>query len=408
MKNNQCSVLDLLRVKSYILTNGCNVDNGVVFPKSMHEKSIHLYSHSTEKSDMTIPDDIILKGDIPIISRVRFNSNSKFSISFNKGNFYLEDKKLKKKYELDFIEKSPSINIEINGNKMGSICSYLGKDLLGVTPSNYCFYFKGGRECRFCEIWQNFKNDTSFRKSFKNSQLIAESIRTSLENDQNIKHLAITSGNIKDYDYTANFYVELGKKLKNIKNIDRLDNILATLMPPENIYIIDKIKESGFNKIYFPLEVYDKHLFSIVCPGKLEYGYDKIINALEYAVDVFGVGNVYTNFVYGIQSLDSSLNPNSHDSLRENELSLKAVDFMLNLKVIPAFTIYHYSGYNKIGEIKINYEELYKFFINWGERVLKSNLVNEENNSVIFSQMTLSNTMYNDGFLIAKTLKENK
>jgi len=202
--------------------------------------------------------------------------------------------------------------------------------------------------------------------------------------------------------------VELGEKLKSIKNINRLENILATLMPPEDIYIIDKIKESGFNKIYFPLEVYDKHLFSIICPGKLEYGYDKIINALQYAVDVFGAGNVYTNFVYGIQSLDSSLDPNSHDPLMENEVSLNAVDSMLNLKIIPAFTIYHYSGYNKIGEIKLNSEELHKFFISWGEKVLKSNLINEGNKSVIFSQMTLSNTMYNDGFLIAKTLKEKK
>jgi hypothetical protein len=142
-------------------------------------------------------------------------------------------------------------------------------------------------------------------------------------------------------------------------------------MPPDDLGKIALLKEKGFTKIYFPLEVFAPHHFRVVCPGKDDFGYERIIKALEVALEVFGVGNVYTNFVYGIQSLNSSLDPHSYDPERENNLSLEAVKGMLEMRVIPAFTLYHYGGYNSIGRL------------------------------VLFSPLSLSNTLFNDGFRLA-------
>lgn len=118
-------------------------------------------------------------------------------------------------------------------------------------------------------------------------------------------------------------------------------------------------------------------------------------------MEAFGVGNVYTNFVYGIQSLDSSLNPLSYDPERENSLSLEAVKEMLAMKVIPAFTLYHYAGYNSIGKVELNPDATNSFFRQWGSLVSDSEIVPKDQEAVLFSPLSLSNTLFNDGFRLA-------
>jgi hypothetical protein len=278
----------------------------------------------------------------------------------------------------------------------------LGADVLGVIPSNHCFYFRAGTECRFCEIQQTHRQSVEYRPTAKRRDVITEAVATAFTLEPRLRHFAVTSGNVRDYDYTARMFADLGARTSEVVDRRSLGDQLATLMPPTDLGLIDAIRRSGFNKIYFPLEVFRRDLFKVMCPGKDEYGYDRMLDALAMAVEVFGKGNAYTNFIYGVQSLDAPVGGRGFDAERENEVALEATADLLDRGVIPAFTIYHYGGANVIGELPLSSRSTLEFFREWGRMVASSGLVPPERDAVLFGPRSLSNTLFNDAFLLAK------
>lgn len=393
---------EFFKLKCDLLTMGCGLDDNCITPSNIQHKEIHLYSHSLEKPSVKLPEDFFIgKGDSRFNIRLRLNRSSPFRI-FQKGNQFLLKKNEEVISEIEFAN-NPKFRDHFYGQiPISSVCTRLGDDTLGVIPSNYCFYFKDGKQCRFCEILPTHKKEVEYSSTLKPIETIANSLKTSLETDPYIKHIAITSGNVKSYDWTVEYFCKIGESLQENGTLAKIQDFNATLMPPDDFSLIEKLRVSGFNKVYFPIEVYDKKKFSIVCPGKEEYGYERIIDALCYAVKVFGEGNVYTNLVYGIQSLNDRLEFNSYDPKKENELCLKAVNGLIKKRIIPLFTIYHYGGYNSIGTIELDPEAVFAFFQDWGKAVYGAKLIHKNRDSVLFDRWSLSNSLFNDGFWLAK------
>lgn len=391
---------EMFNLKSNLLTKGCRVSPDLVLPSTTALKKIHLYAHSSQKNHQPIPDDVILPSQT--IARIRYQSNSTFILENYQTGYTIRNESTDEIIPVQFVESPSFSNLSVSDIPISSICSFLGTDLLGITPSNYCFYFQQGKQCKFCEILQTFKKEVEYPKTFKSLEVIENSIISALKNESRLRFIAITTGNIQSYDATVDYFVKIGQRLLKNHVFDKAEQVLATLMPPGDLSKIAHLREAGFTKIYFPLEVFEPAHFRIVCPGKAEYGYEKILLALEKAVEVFGTGNVYTNFVYGIQSLNSSLDPQSFNSDKENILSLKAVEEMLSRSVIPAFTLYHYGGYNSIGTLNLDPNSTGYFFQKWGELVANAEVVPSDQEAVLFSFLSLSNTLFNDGYRLAK------
>lgn len=384
------------------MARGCGLEQQDDLPLNIQYKQIHLYSDSEQKSTAKIPEDFYIgEGDERFNVRLRLNQNSPFKIFRSDQTYYL------KKHDsivtqIEFLT-SPKFRLQHDEKlPISSICTRLGNDTLGVVPSNYCFYFKNGKQCRFCELLPTHKKEVEFTSTLKPLELLIQCITSALKTDPDIKHIGLITGNIISYDWTIEYFCKIGEGLQTSGLLSKIQDFNATIMPPEDFSLIDRMYAAGFNKIYFPLEVYDKNQFEIVCPGKKEYGYKKILDALEYALKIFKPGNVFTNFVYGMHSLDANLNPNSFDAQKEMDMSLVAVDSLLNKGIIPGFTIYHYGGYNDIGKIIFEPADLYLFFKEWGRRVYLSNLVSKRRETPLYGRWSFSNTLINDGFWLAK------
>ena len=78
-------------------------------------------------------------------------------------------------------------------------------------------------------------------------------------------------------------------------------------MPPKNFDLLKKMRQSGIDKVVFNLEVGNELLFNRYCPGKHNIGYHHILNALLESVNIWGAGNVWTNFVLGLEPIDGLL-----------------------------------------------------------------------------------------------------
>ena len=70
---------------------------------------------------------------------------------------------------------------------------------------------------------------------------------------------------------------------------------------------IDELKKAGIEKVVFNLEAITECGFEKYCPGKAELGYQFFIDRLRYAIDVFGKGNVWTNLVFGLETVEETL-----------------------------------------------------------------------------------------------------
>jgi hypothetical protein len=231
----------LLSIKIKMLVDGCAVADGFISPIGIYLKQVHLYKHSTEHHSH-LPDDVMVHcGDERVIVRLRNNSFSSVALMQDGDQYYVVDKSNQDIFPISFIEQGLALHDSIEKFKVGEVCSLLGTDLIGVIPSNYCFYFSKGEECKFCEIWQTYKSDLKNQKAIKTKHHITRSIESILIANPNMQHLAITTGNIKTYDYTASMFCDLGKELQNIAKYSHLKHKLATLMPPNDLSIVDQL-----------------------------------------------------------------------------------------------------------------------------------------------------------------------
>jgi hypothetical protein len=81
----------------------------------------------------------------------------------------------------------------------------------------------------------------------------------------------------------------------------------VSIVPPKKRYYVDKLKDAGIEYLTYNLEVFDPSLFRSFCPGKDKIGRDYYMDELDYAVKLFGEGKVRSNFVAGLEPLDSLL-----------------------------------------------------------------------------------------------------
>ena len=169
-------------------------------------------------------------------------------------------------------------------------------------------------------------------------------------------------------------------------------------MPPDNFHIMKKLKDANFDGVSFNLEVWEKEKFKTLTPGKFKYGRKKMEKALTEAVKIFGKGNVYSNLVYGIQSFDGI----DYSPEEENQICLEATKSLLDLDVVPLFTIYHSTGKNQIGKISINSDYCIHFFKEYARKVFNKNIVKSNSDSILFNVGSVANHPYNDFFYLEK------
>lgn len=370
-------------------------------------KADGLYQHNQNSYSKFTPQEIILflepNTNLSIICNIRVNSASKYHINIKNGNI-----------TLSYIKDGKDISIEINAPTqpvfydrkiekyyIKQLAQLLGINALGVIPQNYCNYFSMNLQCKFCEIVCSFVKTKIFDRALKPLHLVADSIKLALELDKSIKYLVITSGNFtQSNNECAQYYIDLLKLIKKeLKNHDVY--VYASLVPPKDRNLVREMKNVGYNAIAYNLEAWNEDNFKAISPGKATFIMGGLKSALREAVNIFGKGNVFSNTIYGIQSLQG-IDGKTYNADRENKLLYECDYGHLELGVIPLHTIYHTIGCNKIGNIQLDLNSLKEFFNQYGMIMNQSDLIPPDREGVLFDLGSISNHPYNDVFILHK------
>lgn len=198
-----------------------------------------------------------------------------------------------------------------DGTPAGHLVAPVGSYWLTSAPLKYCYYFKDGEQCRFCNIADAGKvYKTTLNR--KETEQIAEAFAIAWE-DGHYRGLSLCGGSlpgVRDQDQ----YLEITRAIKALRN--RWDDwndgsvpvdYLGGAPKPDELHKIDEIKAAGVRFLQLNLEIGDPKWFEAVCPGKARaVGHDNWIHALEYATGVFGkTGRVRSHLVAGIEPAET-------------------------------------------------------------------------------------------------------
>ncbi|MFC2042333.1 radical SAM protein [Chloroflexota bacterium] len=176
-----------------------------------------------------------------------------------------------------------------------------------------CQRWERNEQCKFCDINKNFEVLKKVRGDKAKVVVDKEILATVLEAQVFTERLP---GEILSYHH--NILISGGTILTEVNGLseeefylqyveavrERIGNRwpISVATAPKPKEVAKKMRERGVTAHDVNLEVWDKRLFEIICPGKArQVGWEEWVRMMIEEVDVFGEGNVSPAFVKGVE-----------------------------------------------------------------------------------------------------------
>jgi biotin synthase-related radical SAM superfamily protein len=186
-----------------------------------------------------------------------------------------------------------------------------------ITICERCIY-----DCKFCPV-------PKLQGQRKDISTILRMVRDASERG-GMKAISLTSGVEVSPDDEVKKTADVIRELKLHFSVP----IGVSVYPTETSS--EELREAGAVEIKYNVETMDPEIFSRVCPG---LSLEKILDALDHAVLIFGKNHVFSNFIIGLGESDETVE--------------KGVEDLAKIGVIPILRPVSASPY-RAGEIEIN------------------------------------------------------
>ena len=215
-------------------------------------------------------------------------------------------------------------------------CVFSGADdMLFVVANKHCDYFSKGLECQFCDLTHQAAAQKKGGEAMvlrKQADRVAEVLDVGLH-EKRYRHIIITGGTLLS-------------TYQDMSGLEWYANLLDTIRKKIRVWYpaciqIEALDDEGWKRIHDTgvptiqpnIEVWDKRLFEIICPGKAKtVGYDEWIKRVINAVKYWGPGNVNPNFVTGVEMAQPFGFKKWEDAVKS---TLSGYDFLMSNGVVP-------------------------------------------------------------------------
>lgn len=177
-----------------------------------------------------------------------------------------------------------------------------------VEYNAYCHLFSQKAACLFCGIIAErpllpCRYGTHFAASPDD---VAEVVEAAYK-EGIATEMQITGGVLPDRAEVP-YILEVGRAIQKRLGVGVIPGSQAVLVPPFSLNEVDALKQAGWEGVAFNLEVWDERLWPGIVPGKAALmPRERWLEALEYAVQVFGKGQVASVLVAGLEPKGSFL-----------------------------------------------------------------------------------------------------
>ena len=238
-------------------------------------------------SDMTTDFRVELSGGSPVLLH---KGTEVCEVSFMPGT--------------KFFSQKTSSGMPFMGNAVLQGCNWVAFQCLWP-----CEYATAGKSCQFCFSGGQFEALAKRGKPMPfipSPQDVAEVVRYAIEND-GVDSIQITGGSTFKAEDEARHITAYMTALNEQLGRERiLGEILLYITPPESRGVIDSYFELGADRIACSLEVWDEGLAGEIMPGKrLFTNRERYLNALTYIAEKHGPGKAFSNFIIGLEPLET-------------------------------------------------------------------------------------------------------
>ncbi|MHC1681960.1 MAG: radical SAM protein [Clostridiaceae bacterium] len=237
-----------------------------------------------------------------------WDKRSPYFIKYNDGKYGLYEKDKLLFDDIKFDERPNYYGLKTSdGTEMSRVAqAYNNGKQIFIAYSNECSLKDKGKDCLFCNI--NATKDTYAQCqniTWKTPQQIGETVAAAYK--EGYDKLTISGGFVPERR-EVDYYIDVAESIKEHTGLEDF-NGTATIGAPLDFSVFDKYKEAGYRTTSINLEIWDPNIFKTICPGKDEQcgGRENWLNAIDYAVKVFGKFRVRTTFVAGIEPKASLL-----------------------------------------------------------------------------------------------------
>jgi len=210
-----------------------------------------------------------------------------------------------------------------NGEKFRHVANTNDEGGVSVAYSSECSLKDKGEDCLFCSINERAKDGVLNKVLIKSPKQIAEAYH--LARQAGTGNFIRISGGFVPERRELEYYLDVADAIKEYYSSFYG---VAIIGAPVDYTVLHKYKEAGFLNVSHNMEVWDKNLFAAICPGKEKRngGWQHWVDSLEYAVDVFGKGNVHSNIVGGLAPLESTL---------------EGIEYLASKGIVCHFSVFH-------------------------------------------------------------------
>lgn len=181
-----------------------------------------------------------------------------------------------------------------SGQLIKDIC-LLATDRVRIQHSCNCNYVRHNAGCKFCEV-----ENHEFSFNFKD---ICEAIDMYKMSKYNFRHFLIGGRS----DSVDKEIAEI-TAISNYINKDTKWPIYVMCVPPIKKESLDSFFKAGVTEIAFNIEIWDRSIARSWMPGKGAISLNQYLEALKYAVKLWGdKGAVRSSFVVGLEPVNSLL-----------------------------------------------------------------------------------------------------
>ena len=210
-----------------------------------------------------------------------------------------------------------------SGEKFRHIANVSEEGGISVAYSSECSLKDRGEDCLFCSINERAKDGVLNKVLIKSPKLVAEAYH--LARQAGVGNFFRLTGGFVPERRELEYYLDVADAIR-----ERYSSFygVGIIGAPVDFSILYKYKEAGFKNISHNMEVWDKNIFAAICPGKEKRnsGWQHWVDSLEYAVDIFGKGNVHSNIVGGLAPLDSTL---------------EGIEYLASKGIVCHFSVFH-------------------------------------------------------------------
>ena len=354
---------DAVRLKLHLLSEGVSFDKGFLehFADKLDSmEKRRAYDDSDERElDRTkrIPQEMYLTDGVVVA--VNYKQHSPWRLVYRDSTYRLIGK-YDTDVEVTFPQRPHFFEyVTPSGIRCDRIANLYGGSSLAFFTPGTCYYFNDGHECRFCSLKPNRSEQQTFVNTISPA-LAASVLQIALRTDAPLlKQIMLVGGNLPNYDLGFRRHLEIVAALDRQQILlpveRRLETHIAT-MPPWDFGLFTALNELNA-RITMNIEVFDEHLFKVICPGKTQlYGRSQLLKALEHAAGVVNDTRVHSILIAGLEPVHSTI---------------AGMKYLASIGVTPIINVFHNDrgsayenhprpSYEQLLEIAYALEEVYK------------------------------------------------